>query len=275
MESWTHTPFLDFFRKGEVAADIRMLAAQGALAPKAHEQLALLVLLSSDASQSIRETAERTLSRIGPMELASFLARSDVNPDIKAFFARRGVTPGDEPARSADAPLVAAEGEDAELTAGEEPSAGEGDAAIVNAARERIPTVQRLSLMTITEKIKTAMRGTREERQVLIRDPNKLVALGVLSSPKLTEQEIETFARLASISEDVLRVIATSRTWIKNYSVVSGLTFNPKTPVALSMGFVNRLNERDVRMLSTDRNVPEPLRILARKILTANQARKR
>ena len=42
------TPLLDFFKRGEVARDVRLLAAQGTLAPRAHEQLAILVLLLED-----------------------------------------------------------------------------------------------------------------------------------------------------------------------------------------------------------------------------------
>ena len=60
--------------------------------------------------------------------------------------------------------------------------------------------VQRLSLMNVTQKVKTAMRGSREERGILIRDPNKLVGVAVLSSPKLTESEVEAFAKMASVS---------------------------------------------------------------------------
>ena len=48
MEAGFRTPLLDFFRRGEVARDVRLLAAQGALAPRAHEQLGLLMLLVSD-----------------------------------------------------------------------------------------------------------------------------------------------------------------------------------------------------------------------------------
>ena len=43
------TPLLDFFRRGEVARDIRLQAAQGGMAPRAHEQIALLMLLIDDA----------------------------------------------------------------------------------------------------------------------------------------------------------------------------------------------------------------------------------
>ena len=119
--------------------------------------------------------------------------------------------------------------------------------------------------MTFPQKLRAAVKGTREVRAILIRDPNKLISASVLSSPKLTENEIEGFARMANIPEDVLRTIGNNRAWLKNYGVVVGLTKNPKTPVAMSLNLMNRLNSRDLQKLSIDRNVPEPLRIAARK----------
>ena len=122
-----------------------------------------------------------------------------------------------------------------------------------------------LSTLPVIDRMKLAMRGTREQRSQLVRDSNKLVAVAVLSSPKLTEAEVEGFARMANLSEDVLRIIATNRAWVKNYNVVAGLARNPKTPTALAMGFLQRLNERDLKMLAMDRNVSEPVRLAARK----------
>jgi hypothetical protein len=109
------------------------------------------------------------------------------------------------------------------------------------------------------------MKGTREERMILIRDPNKIVAVAVLSSPKLTETEVESIAKMSSVSDEILRIIANTRAWVKSYSVVVALTRNPKTPVAISMNLLSRLAERDLRMLSQDRNIPDILRITARK----------
>jgi hypothetical protein len=124
-----------------------------------------------------------------------------------------------------------------------------------------------LSTLPIMRRIKLAMKGTREQRAQLIRDSNKLVAAAVLSSPKLTSAEVESFARMANVTEDVLRVIASNRGWLKNYGVVVGLTRNPKTPPALSMALLQRLNERDMKMLAFDRNVPESVRLAARKYM--------
>jgi hypothetical protein len=110
-----------------------------------------------------------------------------------------------------------------------------------------------------------AMKGTREERAILIRDPNKIVAAAVLSSPKLNDTEVEAIAKMANVSEDVLRTIALSRAWTKSYAIVHALVRNPKTPVAMSMNFLPRLVDKDLRSLSTNRNVPEVLRVTARK----------
>ena len=46
-----------------------------------------------------------------------------------------------------------------------------------------------------------------------------------------------------------------------------GLVKNPKTPPAISMQLLQRVNERDMKMLAVDRNVPESLRLAARKYM--------
>ena len=100
--------------------------------------------------------------------------------------------------------------------------------------------------MSFTDRLKAAVKGTREMRAILIRDSNKMIASAVLSSPKVSEPEVESFARMANVSEDVLRVIGSNRAWLKNYGVVLGLTKNPKTPLGLSLNLMSRLNDRDL-----------------------------
>jgi hypothetical protein len=265
MESIYRTPLLDCFRRGEVAPDIRMMAAQGVLAPRAHEQLGLLILLSSDADPAIRTAAEATISHIPRADLSRFLGRPDVAHEILDFFVARGVEPEPAEVPADDVPLLDA---DAPADGGDDEGDGEPTEA------RRMATIQRLSLMSVSDKIKAAMRGTREERGILIRDPNKLVSLAVLSSPKVNEREIESYAKMANVSEDVLRVIGTSRAWTKSYAIVRSLAFNPKSPIAVSMTLVSRLVEKDLRLLSTDRNIAEPVKVLVRKALQASRSRR-
>jgi hypothetical protein len=262
MDPGYRSPLVDFFRRGEVATDVRQLAAQGALAPRAHEQLALLILLSDDPDRGVAATANATLGALPADVLQAFLARSDVPAQMRDFFAGRGVAPGAVAAADAGAPLI-----DLAETPGD-PEAGAPDAA--GGKEDDEPDPQVLSTLPIIDRMKLAMKGTRAQRSVLIRDSNKLVAAAVLSSPKLTESEVEAFAKMANVTEDVLRVIASNRTWSKNYTILSSLTRNPKTPPAIAMTLVQRLNERDLKALSMDRNVPEGVRLAARKFVVKN-----
>jgi hypothetical protein len=76
---------------------------------------------------------------------------------------------------------------------------------------------------------------------------------------------------MQNVSEDVLRIIGNNRAWTKSYSVIYALVKNPKTPVAQSMNFLARLTAKDVSMLSVDRNVPESIRVAAKKKASANR----
>jgi hypothetical protein len=259
------TPLLDLFKRGEVPRDVRLQAAEGALAPTAHEQIQILSMLAGDADAEIRTTAESTIGRIPIDKLKAFLARPDVPEGIGEFFSARGVAADGAAAIESDDPLIdtgPAEPDDPEIPVGE---AGE---------QVRQSISQQIARMGFSQRLKAAVKGSREMRAILVRDPNKMIAASVLSSPKLTENEIAAFAKMANLSEDVLRIIASNRRWMKNYNVVVGLCRNPKTPVAMSMNNMNRLNDRDLQMLSIDRNVPEPLRVAARKKIVAATSRK-
>jgi hypothetical protein len=250
------TPLLDFFKRGEVERDVRLQAAQGTLAPRAHEQLAILVLLLEDPDREVRDTADETLNKIPVEALEKFLARSDVPVDLREFFGDRGVFPAEIP-----------------------PIELEFDEALIETADEddedvRLSGTQELAAMTFPQRLKAAMKGTREQRAILIRDPNKLICASVLSSPKVSVPEVESFAKMQNVSEDVLRIIGHNRAWLKSYSVILALTKNPKTPLAMSMQLMNRLTTKDLAKLSVDRNVPEALRIQSRKKVVSNQSGK-
>jgi hypothetical protein len=252
------TPLLDFFKRGEVERDVRLQAAQGTLAPRAHEQLAILVLLLEDPDREIRETADETINKIPVEALEKFLARSDVPVDLREFFGDRGIFP-------AEIPPIEVEVEEALI----DTSIKEGEE-----DEERLSGTQELAAMNFPQRLRAAMKGTREHRAILIRDPNKMICASVLSSPKVSVPEVESFARMQNVSEDVLRIIGSNRAWLKSYGVVHALTKNPKTPLALSMHLMTRLTAKDLAKLSVDRNVPEALRISSRKKVVANQSGK-
>jgi len=245
------SPLLEFFKRGEVARDVRLLAAQGGFAPRADEQLSILVHLLDDPDPEIRSTADDTLNNIPASALAGFLARPDISLDLREFFADRGIFPDGDVVIDFDKALV--------------DNGEEDDPDIENENLDHESVMQKLQKMSFPQRLKAAVKGSKEIRMILVRDTNKMIAAAAMSSPKMTQQDVEAIAGMGSVSEDVLRMIAHKRAWIKNYKIVLRLCRNAKTPVAISMNLLQRIMEKDLRTMSTDRNIPEPLRVAARK----------
>jgi hypothetical protein len=134
---------------------------------------------------------------------------------------------------------------------------------------DKVSTVQRIYRLNTAEKVVTALKGTREERAILVRDPNRIVSVAVLGSPRITEAEIESFAGMKSVSDEILRQIGNNREWTRRYAVISNLVRNPRTPLGISLGMVPRLTPKDLKSISVDRNVPEVIRKQAQRFVRA------
>lgn len=159
-----------------------------------------------------------------------------------------------------------------------ERSAGDVEGTSDNAALEEkdaAPTDIRnlIGEMTIPEKIKLAMFGNSVARSVLLGDPNRLVQQAVLESPKLQASEVEAFAANPNVPEGVLRYISGVKEWMKSYVMKKNLVFNPKTPVDVSVKWVNFLHVADLRKISKSRNVPQVVSVSARRKLSEKQKR--
>jgi hypothetical protein len=126
--------------------------------------------------------------------------------------------------------------------------------------------LQRLAKMSVSERVQFAIKGGSEARRTLIRDSNKVVQRAVLQSPRLTDQEVEAFASMASLPDEILRLIANNRVFRKNYTVVRNLMNNSKTPLDVTLHMLPTLNAMDLKKLSTNKNVPETLRTTALKL---------
>ena len=96
---------------------------------------------------------------------------------------------------------------------------------------KRETLLQKLSRLRVVERVQMAIKGSRDERMLLIRDPCKVVQRAVLQSPQLSDREVESFAGMASLGEEALRLIADNRKYRKNYTIVRALMINPKTPL--------------------------------------------
>jgi hypothetical protein len=131
--------------------------------------------------------------------------------------------------------------------------------------------LQRIQSLTVGEKIALALRGGREVRSILCKDSNKEVVLSVIKNPKVTDSEAELIAHSRNIPEEALRVIAKNREWMKNYNVVLALVNNPKTPTGIAMNLVPGLKKKDLATLEKNKNVPEAVRVIAKKLVAVKK----
>lgn len=125
-----------------------------------------------------------------------------------------------------------------------------------------------LQTLSVFQKIKLARTGNKEARALLIRETNKIVASAVLRSPKLSEQEVLSFAKSRSVSDEVLRIISSNHEWTKSYQVKLALSGNPKCPQPVAMRLVNYLQDRDLLGLMKSRDVPSAISTHARRLLS-------
>jgi len=131
--------------------------------------------------------------------------------------------------------------------------------------------LQKIQMLTVSERVQLAMKGSREVRGILIKDTNKEVMLSVLDNQKITDTEIELIARSRSIHEEALRRISKSREWLKCYAVVHALVTNPKTPPGISMGLIGDIKTKDLVILEKNKNVPEVIRGATKRLLQARK----
>ncbi len=130
---------------------------------------------------------------------------------------------------------------------------------------KRETLLKQVAHMNVVQRLTLALKGNREARMILIKDPNKLVQRCVLQSPRLTDMEVESFAKMTNLSDEVFRVISLTRKFMKSYVIARNLVNNPKTPLDISLHLLPRLNATDLKLLTTNKNIPDTLRSVALK----------
>ncbi len=138
---------------------------------------------------------------------------------------------------------------------------------------ERVSMINRILRMTMKDRVKLAMKGDREARNILIRDPNRIVAQAVISNARITEQEVEKIAAMRTVPEEVLRQIAINRNWARNYSIMHNLARNPRVSIGNAITILSRLQLRDLQAISKNRNVSDAVRRQALRLAQARVGR--
>ena len=196
----------------------------------------------------------RYLSVTGVQDLFEDLDRLSTSPPLVAALVESTVVSAEQREQLLELQKEEPEGVEAFLEAAE---LAEPDEA------KRMTLLQKISQLRVVERVQMAMKGTREARGLLIRDSCRVVQRAVLQSPQLTGREVEGFAAMTSLSDETLRLIASNRKFRKNYTVTKALVNNPKTPLEISLHLLPTINPQDLKLLATNKNIPETLRTTA------------
>lgn len=250
---------------------------------------AVLIRLARGATGAVQEALVVNQKRLlaNPELIASLESNPHLTPESirllaemrEEFFekvarrqaAREEATAEGARALEAERESEAEEAAEAALAAAMPAEAAEdGDDELTPARRMALH--QRLAYMTVAQRIEAATKGTREERRVLITSVLKPVWEAVLKSPFLTDVELEAFASMRNVDEEVYRRIASKADWVRKYGVVLALIRNAKVPPEVGMSLVKFLRLRDLKAVMNDRNLPEPVRIVARKLYIVKRA---
>lgn len=215
------------------------------------------LLEHSEILEKIRDNPEATPQIIGQIR--------EIETEFFGAKQRAYTTAEEEEKPPAEAELIQLEGE-----LSPEDLALEG--LPTNPEEREAAILRKLATMTVRQKMHLALMGSKEVRAILVRDANKEITRCVMQSPKLAVNEVEAFAAMRQVSEDILRHIGVSKTWTKSYTVVHNLVRNPKTPPMISQRLLIRLLPRDIAMLARDRGVPEAVRRNADRMIKQRSA---
>ncbi|MBA2620725.1 MAG: hypothetical protein H0U87_05950 [Acidobacteria bacterium] len=138
---------------------------------------------------------------------------------------------------------------------------------------ERVSMINRILRMGMKDRVKLAMKGDREARNILIRDPNRIVAQAVINNARITEQEVEKIAAMRTVPEEVLRQIAINRNWARSYTIMHNLARNPRTAIGNAITILSRLQLRDLQAITKNRNVSDAVRRQATRLAQARVGR--
>ena len=266
-------------KDGTAPESIRRKGARGDLPVSLVEKIEILVFLSAHPDVEISQQALHSLRHWNTQQLDQVLSDPSTSAavidfvfdhigeeqkDLHAELAQSAVSSGalrppfDTQELEAGSTSSAPANPGLAVTPRSETGQGSASSADTDSGHETL--LQRIARLTVPQKVHRARIGSQEERLILIRESNRVVVRSVIQSPKLSDSEIESFAAMRNVQEEVLRIISKNRVFIKNPAVIRALVFNPRSPIDVSLPLIKLLKDRDLKLLTIDKNVADAVR---------------
>jgi hypothetical protein len=196
----------------------------------------------------------------------------DVPQSVAAHVRIHGVDPTAKPPEETAAALLQDYGAELQQEAADGAQAPAAPAEGPAEDPKKLNITKRIMRMSVSEKIKLATLGNKEARTILLRDSNKLVCMAAATSPRITDGEILGLANSRTVNADVLRYVYSSREFLKTYAIKMSLVKNPKVPLPTALKLMLTLQEKDIKELARDRNVPQTIQAQAKAFMMKKEA---
>ncbi len=270
-------------RSGRTTQERKIAICAGAASFPPEERIEILAILAADSDEIVRQQAAGALLTQTLPNVIAALARTDAAPEMFAYCAaefprRPGVA--DALAKNPTCPIAVLRPvvrylsvsavqelfEDLDrLSTSPELVASLVESSVVTAEqRGQLVELQREEpegIEAFVEAVEAAEPDAAKRETLL----QKISRLSVVERVQLAMKG-ESFAAMTSLNDETLRLIASNRKFRKNYAVTRALINNPKTPLEISLHLLPAITPQDLKLLTTNKNVPDTLRTSAARL---------
>ncbi len=124
----------------------------------------------------------------------------------------------------------------------------------------------RIRKMDPNQRFRLAVKASRPERTILIRDNSPQVLLGLLSHPRIEDREVKAIVDSAFSTGAIMQRVASNRKWMSNAEIQLAVVRSPKTPPPLAIKLMPTLRTSDLRALAKGSMSRETIRRAALKV---------
>lgn len=234
---------------------------------------ATLLYLAERAGQPVLERLADNQRRLTTVIVDAIVANPHAERALKFRLGWREAAPGEAEEQDEEAAVdeneqeIFPEAVDGNPDEVEEIADDDIEARLREAEKKGLSKHQLALEMRVAERIKMAMTGDKEWRNILIKDPNKLVHGAVMKNGRMTEAEVVVVARSKTSSDELIRLILLNRDWMKNSEIRKALVIHPKTPLPKALRFVGGLTTNELKKLMKSRSIANAIVTTARKEL--------
>lgn len=122
----------------------------------------------------------------------------------------------------------------------------------------------KINKMTLQQRVRLALTGTKAERMILGKDTNMLVVEAVVDSPNTTGEEIAIILQNRTLTKELILKVLENTKWLEDYGVILALLQHPQLPVRRATGLLRKLHPQDLEKLGEDRTLGPVVRNLAK-----------